>query len=230
MTLQLVTGAALGLQPHPLLPSLADTTFAIAGGHGDGVPWHAIAMQASLAGDDLSAYLNSVAPHGTPTPSYILRAYELPDFPFPTVLKGEHATAPDGLGEAYLRFSDGARKAWMAALSDTGGSLTPFLAWASGATRRFLEDADLAGPITSMLGTIPGIADTYLGRGLTFLQAPSLRAGLPDMMSLGGVTKLRMITGREYPLWVSLPAHQTVLLGAPLLSTVERLLQPTLAG
>lgn len=230
MTIQIVSGSALGLQPHPLLPDPASAPFAVAGGQSGGVAWHALALQAALAGDALSAYLNTVAPHGTPTPSYILRAYELPDFPFPTVLKGEHASAPDGLGEQYLRFSEGPRKAWMAALSGTGTGLTPFLAWTPGPNRRFLEDADLAGPMAALAGHIPGIADTYLGRGLAFLATPSLRATLPDMMSLGGVTKLRMITGREYPLWVSLPAHQATLQAAPLLATVEELLGTAVAG
>jgi hypothetical protein len=230
MTLQIVPGAALNLQPHPLLHGLASTTFALAGGQTGSMVWHAIAMQAALAGDALSAYLNTVAPHGTPTPSYILRAYELPDFPFPTVLKGEHAEAPNGLGEQYLRFSDGPRKAWMAALSGSGVGLTPFLAWTPGPNRRFLEDADLAGPMAALSGHLPGIADTYLGRGLAFLATPSLRANLPDMMSLGGVTKLRMITGREYPLWVSLPGHQATLQAAPLLATVEELLGTAVAG
>ena len=44
------------------------------------------------------------------------------------------------------------------------------------------------------------------------------------MMSLGGVTKVRKITGREFPVWVDLPAHQAALLASPLLTRVERLL------
>jgi len=44
------------------------------------------------------------------------------------------------------------------------------------------------------------------------------------MMSLGGPTKLRKITGREFPVWVDLPAHQPALLASSLLDRVERLL------
>jgi hypothetical protein len=43
-------------------------------------------------------------------------------------------------------------------------------------------------------------------------------------MSLGGPTKARKITGREFPVWVDLPAHQPTLLTSRLLTRVERLL------
>ena len=43
------------------------------------------------------------------------------------------------------------------------------------------------------------------------------------MMSLGGVTKARKITGREFPVWVDLPAHQPALLSSPVLARVEGL-------
>jgi hypothetical protein len=43
-------------------------------------------------------------------------------------------------------------------------------------------------------------------------------------MSLGGPTKIRKITGREFPVWVDLPAHQPSLLRSPLLGRIERLL------
>ncbi|MSQ10825.1 MAG: hypothetical protein EXR52_07475 [Dehalococcoidia bacterium] len=207
-----------------------DWTFALAAGQQHGTLWFAVALQQALTGPVLSAYLNAVAPHGTPTPSYILRAYELPDFPFPTVLKGEHAAAPDGLGEQYLRFSGGSRKAWMAALAGEGPGLTPVLAWTGGAERRFLDDAALTDALACLSGSLPGMPDTYLGRGLLFLANPEVRTVLPDMMSLGGATKLRLITAREYPLWVSLPAHQPALLAAPLLPLVEHHLGPVLAG
>lgn len=225
-----LTGRSLGLQPQQYLPELLDWTFVLAAGQQHGIPWFAVALQQALAGPVLSAYLNAVAPHGTPTPSYILRAYEMPDFPFPTILKGEHAEAPNGLGQQYLRFSEGPRKAWMAALAGEGPGLTPVLAWTGGAERRFLDDAEFTETLAGLTESLPGIPDTYLGRGLLFLANPEVRAVLPDMMSLGGVTKLRLITGREYPLWVSLPAHQPPLLAAPLLRLVEQHLGPVLAG
>jgi len=44
------------------------------------------------------------------------------------------------------------------------------------------------------------------------------------LMSLGGPTKIRKITGREFPVWVDLPAHQPALLSSPVLGNVESLL------
>jgi hypothetical protein len=72
--------------------------------------------------------------------------------------------------------------------------------------------------------TLPGIADGYLGRGLLLLANPDLADAWQTMMSLGGVTKVRKITGREFPVWVDLPAHQPALLASPLLARVEQLL------
>jgi hypothetical protein len=70
---------------------------------------------------------------------------------------------------------------------------------------------------------LPGIADGYLGLGLLLLANPDLVASWPTLMSLGGVTKARKITGREFPVWVDLPAHQRALLSSPVLARVERL-------
>ena len=71
---------------------------------------------------------------------------------------------------------------------------------------------------------MPGSADGYLGLGLLLLANPDLAASWQTLMSLGGVTKIRKITGREFPVWVDLPAHQPALLASPVLSRVERLL------
>jgi hypothetical protein len=68
------------------------------------------------------------------------------------------------------------------------------------------------------------VADDYLGRGLLLLAHPDLAVAWPTMMSLGGITKIRKITGREFPVWVDLPAHQSALLDSPLLTRAERLL------
>ena len=68
------------------------------------------------------------------------------------------------------------------------------------------------------------MADEYLGRGLLLLAHPDLTASWQTVMSLGGVTKARKITGREFPVWVDLPAHQPALLASPLLARVDRLL------
>jgi hypothetical protein len=72
--------------------------------------------------------------------------------------------------------------------------------------------------------TPPGIADGYLGRGLLLLAHPGLSESWQTLMSLGGPTKARKITGREFPVWVDLPAHHASLLASPLLARVESLL------
>jgi hypothetical protein len=67
------------------------------------------------------------------------------------------------------------------------------------------------------------VADGYLGRGLLLLAHPNLAETWPTLMSLGGPTKIRKITGREFPVWVDLPAHQPSLLQSPVLRYVESL-------
>jgi hypothetical protein len=37
------------------------------------------------------------------------------------------------------------------------------------------------------------------------------------------VTKIRKITGREFPVWVDLPAHRPALLASPVLARVEQI-------
>ena len=69
----------------------------------------------------------------------------------------------------------------------------------------------------------PGVADGYLGRGLLLQAHPDLAESWPTMMSLGGPTKIRKITGREFPLWVDLPAYQASLAQSPLLRRIEDL-------
>ena len=70
---------------------------------------------------------------------------------------------------------------------------------------------------------LPGVADGYLGLGLLLLANPDLAASWQTMMSLGGVTKIRKMTGREFPVWVDLPAHQPALLASPVLARAEQL-------
>ena len=180
--------------------------------------------EAVLAGELLTDFLNRVAPFGCPVPGSLIRAYSLPDAPFPSILLKEHEAAPDGLTEAYLRFLAVARRPWIAALDQTGPGLSPALAWEAGPTRRLLEPEEMAAVAGDSGLLKAGIADGYLGRGLLLLAHPNLAASWPTMMSLGGPTKIRKITGREFPVWVDLPAHQPSLLGSPILDNVERLL------
>lgn len=174
-----------------------------------------------LERDDLTDFLARVAPFGCPPPHSLIRAYSLPDSPFPSILLKEHEGAAEGVGDAYLRFLAGARQHWLGALQGTGPGLSPVLAWESGPARQFLARESAARD--TGLGA-RGVADDYLGRGLLLLGDPTLAAAWPTMMSLGGVTKIRKITGREFPVWVDLPAHQPALLASPLLARMERLL------
>ena len=77
------------------------------------------------AGEGLTSFLARVAPFGCPVPGSLIRAYSLPDAPFPSILLKEHDAAPDGIGEAYNRFLSHARRPWLAALAETGPGLCP---------------------------------------------------------------------------------------------------------
>jgi hypothetical protein len=179
---------------------------------------------AALDGERLTAFLDRVAPFGCPVPGSLIRAYSLPDAPFPSILLKEHEAAPDGIAESYDRFVAEARRRWIAALGETGPGLSPALAWQSGPVRRFLAPDEAAEVLTTTGAALAGAADHYVGRGLLLLADPHLADAWPTMMSLGGVTKIRKITGREFPVWVDLPGHQPALLGSPLLARAEQLL------
>jgi hypothetical protein len=179
--------------------------------------------QAALEGEALTAFLAQVAPFGCPVPGSLIRAYSLPDAPFPSVLLKEHEAAPDGIADAYRRFLAVARRHWIAALDQTGPGLCPVLAWEAGSTRRFVGPEELAGVAADAGLTQSGVADGYLGRGLLLLAHPNLSEAWQTLMSLGGPTKIRKITGREFPVWVDLPAHQPSLLSSPVLRNAENL-------
>ncbi len=190
-----------------------------------GSKYYVLALpQAALGGETLTAFLGRVAPFGCPVPGSLIRAYSLPDAPFPSVLLKEHEVAPDGISEAYGRFLAFARRHWIAALDETGPGLCPALAWEAQGARRLLGPEELSGVATEAGLTQGAIADGYLGRGLLLLAHPGLAESWQTMMSLGGPTKIRKITGREFPVWVDLPAHQASLLASPILSTAESLL------
>jgi hypothetical protein len=179
---------------------------------------------AVLAGAVLTTFLARVAPFGCPPPPSLIRAYSLPDSPYPSILLREHEETPEGMGDAYRRFVTRARQHWLAALQETGPGLCPALAWQARTARRFLAPGEWDGALTEAGIALPGVADGYLGRGLLLLSHPDLAASWQTVMSLGGVTKARHITGREFPVWVDLPTHQPALLASPLLARAERLL------
>jgi len=189
-------------------------------------PWFLLAMpDTMLDGERLTGFLDRVAPFGCPVPGSLIRAYSLPDAPFPSILLGEHQAAPDGVGAAYGRFLADGRRRWIAALGGDGPGLCPTLAWQAGADRRFLTAGEWEPALAATGVALAGEADHYAGRGLLLLADPQLASAWPTMMSLGGVTKIRKITGREFPVWVDLPAHQAPLLASPLLRRVEQLFQ-----
>jgi hypothetical protein len=179
---------------------------------------------AALEGEALTSFLDRVAPFGSPPPPSLIRAYSLPDAPFPSILLKEHEEAPEGIGQAYQRFLDNARQRWLAALRAAGPGLCPALAWRCAPQRSFLEPVDWVGALADAGVRFRGVADGYLGRGLLLLADRDLARSWRSMMSLGGVTKARKMTGREFPVWVDLPAHQEDLLASPLLARVEEIL------
>jgi hypothetical protein len=189
----------------------------------DTTHWLLTIPQAALAGEALTDFLGRVAPFGCPVPGSLIRAYSLPDAPFPSILLKEHDDAPDGIGEAYNRFLSHARHPWLAALAETGPGLCPVLAWQSAPVRRFLAPNERARALAEAGVTLSGVADGYLGLGLLLLANPDLAASWQTLMSLGGVTKIRKITGREFPVWVDLPAHRPALLASPVLARVEQI-------
>jgi len=195
------------------------------GAKDDAVYWVLVTPRAALAGEALTDFLARVAPFGCPVPGSLIRAYSLPDAPFPSILLKEHEAAPDGIAEAYLRFLNHSRLPWMAALAETGPGLCPVVAWQSTPVRRFLTREERAKVLAEAGVAMPGVADGYLGLGLLLLANPDLAASWQTMMSLGGVTKIRKMTGREFPVWVELPAHQLALLASPVLARAEQLLR-----
>ena len=53
---------------------------------------------AVLAGAALTGFLDRVAPFGCPVPGSLIRAYSLPDAPFPSILLREHDAGTNGIG------------------------------------------------------------------------------------------------------------------------------------
>ena len=189
----------------------------------DATYWLLTIPRAALAGEALTDFLGRVAPFGCPVPGSLIRAYSLPDAPFPSVLLKEHEAAPDGIAQSYNGFLAHARRPWMAALAETGPGLCPVIAWQSTPLRRFLSPDERANALAEATIGLAGVADGYLGLGLLLLANPDLAGSWQTMMSLGGVTKIRKMTGREFPVWVDLPAHQLALLASPVLARAERL-------
>jgi len=84
--------------------------------------------QAVLGGETLTSFLSQVAPFGCPVPGSLIRAYSLPDAPFPSILLKEHEDAPDAIGNSYAPFLALARPHWTAARVQTAPALGPSLA------------------------------------------------------------------------------------------------------
>src|SRR5882672_1665294 len=221
------SSADLGVDGAGTNRAWPDTEISLASVAGaDATSWLLTIPRAALAGEALTDFLGRVAPFGCPVPGSLIRAYSLPDAPFPSVLLKEHEAGVDGVGDAYRRFLFHARHRWIAALQETGPGLCPVLAWQGGPSPRFLGPDDEVETLAEAGVAVSGLADGYLGRGLLLLAHPGIAGSWRTMMSLGGVTKIRKITGREFPVWVDLPAHHASLARSPLLAHVERLLEP----
>jgi hypothetical protein len=218
------SSADLGVDGAGTSRAWPDTEISLASVAGpEAACWLLTTPRAALAGEALTDFLGRVAPFGCPVPGSLIRAYSLPDAPFPSILLKEHEAAPDGIAEAYIRFLTQSRLPWMAALAETGPGLSPVVAWQSAPVRRFLTREERAKVLAEAGVALPGVADGYLGLGLLLLANPDIAASWKTMMSLGGVTKIRKMTGREFPVWVDLPAHQPALLASPVLARAERL-------
>ena len=205
-------------------PGLAGGRSARGGSRPSHASYYVLALpRAVLGGERLTSFLAQVAPFGCPPPPSLIRAYSLPDAPYPSILLKEHEDAPDGIGAAYRRFLTVAGRHWMAALDQTGPGLCPVLAWEVGAVRRLLrpEEGRRGGRCRRDLVR----RGRWLSRsGLAVAGDPDLGASWQTLMSLGGPTKLRKITGREFPVWVDLPAHHASLPRSPVLGRIESLL------
>src|SRR5262245_10067219 len=129
---------------------------------------------AALVAESLTGLLGRVAPFGCPQPGSLIRAYSLPDSPYPSILLGEHEGAPDGVGEAYGRFLLASRREWLEALQGTGPGLCPVVAWRGGSARRFLTHPERAGLLEEAGIAVSGVADGYLGRALILLDEPDI--------------------------------------------------------
>src|SRR6266571_5186814 len=56
----------------------------------DATSWLLTIPQAALTGEGLTDFLGRVAPFGCPVPGSLIRAYSLPDAPFPSILLKEN--------------------------------------------------------------------------------------------------------------------------------------------
>ena len=178
----------------------------------------------ALAGESLTAYLAAVSPYGCPPPGSLVRAYVLPDLTVPSIVLKEHHHAPDGMGGVFAEFDAcGARPRWLAALQDAGPVLTPALAWTRGDRPLVLTQAETEAVVRAALPDLVATPDSYLGRGLPLLADPGLRTAWEDVVSLGPPTKVRRITGREFPIWIALPEHEPALLASPFVARAQGL-------
>src|SRR4029453_13685453 len=118
----------------------------------------ALALEGAVfRGESLTHLLARLAPFGCPVPGSLIRAYSLPDAPFPSILLREHEDGHEGIGDAYRRFLDRARLSWLAALQETGPGLSPLLAWQSGSARRFLTPDECGGLLAGDGAALPGV-------------------------------------------------------------------------
>src|SRR4030095_12020658 len=169
------TGADLGVAGAGTGREWPDTEILVASGaNADGVYWLLATPRATLTGEALTDFLGRVAPFGCPVPGSLIRAYSLPDAPFPSVLLKEHEAAPDGMAQSYKGFLAHARRPWRAALAETGPGLCPVIAWQSTPLRRFLSPDERAHALAEATIGLAGVADGYLGLGLLLLANPDL--------------------------------------------------------
>ena len=88
---------------------------------------------------------------------------------------------------------------------------------------RVLTQAETEAVVRAALPDLVATPDSYLGRGLPLLADPGLRTAWEDVVSLGPPTKVRRITGREFPIWIALPEHEPALLASPFVARAQGL-------
>src|SRR5258706_4625515 len=114
------TSADLGVDGAGTNRAWPDTEVSLASVAGaDATYWLLTIPRAALAGEALTDFLGRVAPFGCPVPGSLIRAYTLPDAPFPSALLKEHEAGPNSVAERSSRFLTAGRFPRMSASART---------------------------------------------------------------------------------------------------------------
>ena len=215
------SSADLGVDGAGTNRAWPDTEVSLASVAGaDATYWLLTIPRAALAGEALTDFPGAGGPLRLPGAGIADPGVQPAGRAVPVGLAQGTRGRPDGIAESYYGFLAHARLPWMAALAETRPGPVPRR---SRGSRRRPAVSDVRDERARVLAEARRGAwrapMAIWGSGLLLLANPDL-AGLVamTMMSLGGVTKVRKMTGREFPVWVDLPAHQPALLASPVLA------------